>query len=667
MSDKTVEMKHVKENPDEEFKAYRKFDNKIVKGLRDTILALIPIFGIIYILGLPQKMGLTFYAQQYIGLFLGLILCAVFISVPATKNASKSKVPFYDWILAVLGLSAGFYILINYPTIVTTMADVTPTRFAFSVMAVLIILEAIRRALGKGLLIIVLVFIAYAFLAPYLPWIFKGSPTTTTQLFNYLYLDSNSLLDMLNLAATIALSFILFGQILFYFGGADIINDFAISAFGRYRGGPAKGAIVGSSLVGMITGGPVANVLLVGNVTIPLMKKNGYTATEAGAIESVASTGGSIMPPVMGVAAFMIAETLGVPYSKICLAALIPAILYYACLYFQVDLLAGRKGLGRLSKENIPVFKDVMKKGWLILAPLVALVYFLFFKGMTPQTSGVYASAVAVIFLVFQKNIRRKALKLIPLIFVDTGKVLLELGVVLSAAGIVVGVTSVTGLGFNLGMILSSFGHYGLLPLLILSAIVSLILGMGMPSVAAYALVAVLVAPTLVDLGVNPIGAHLFVYYFSIISNFTPPVAMACFAAAPIAKESPTKIGIEAFKLGLTGYIVPFLFVYAPEMMIGVQNGSWVNTLLSFLTAVLGSFLLSMALIGFLYQKLNSVKRILSLVLAICLFIPVSAWQFSWVINGIAFVGMILFLVKEWLGNKKGGFSTNVNNANEMS
>jgi len=651
---------------EDEFQSYRKFDNKYVKLIRDIILALIPIFGVLYILGVHQMIGLTFYAQQYIGLFLGLVLSATFMSVPPTKHSSKTKVPWFDWILAVLGLSAGLYILINYPTIVTSMAMVTTTRFIFSVMAILVVLEAIRRVLGKGLLIIVLVFIAYAYAAPYLPSVFKGSSSSTSQLFNYLYLDSNSMLDLLNIAATVALSFILLGQILFYFGGADIINDFAISAFGRYRGGPAKGAIVGSSLVGTITGGPVANVLLVGNVTIPLMKKNGYTAAEAGAIESVASTGGSIMPPVMGVAAFMIAETLGVPYSKIALAALVPAVLYYVCLFFQVDLLAGKKGIGRLSKENIPAFKAVMKRGWLILAPIAMLVYLLFFKGMTPQMSGLYAGAVAIIFLIFQKSMRLKALKLIPLILVDTGKVLLEIGVVLSAAGIVVGITSVTGLGFNLGMILSSFGQYGLLTLLILCAIVSLILGMGMPSVAAYALVAVLVAPTLVDLGVNPISAHLFVYYFSIISNFTPPVAMACFTAAPIAKENPTKIGIEAFKLGLVAYIVPFLFVYAPDLMLGVQeNGvSWISTLITIVTAILGCYLLSMSLVGFLHQKLSTIKRIITLILAIGLFIPLSTWQYSWIINLVAVIGMVLFLVKEWVGNRKTDYSPSINNAN---
>lgn len=288
------------------------------------------------------------------------------------------------------------------------MGTVTTNRFILSVMAVLLIMEAIRRLLGKGLLIVVLVFLFYGYFAPYFPGIFKGSSTPVDQLFNYMYLDSNSLLNLLAIAATIALSFIFFGQILLYFGGADILNNFAISAFGRFRGGPAKGSILGSSLVGTITGGPVANVILTGSVTIPLMKKSGYSSEEAGAVESVASTGGQIMPPVMGVAAFIIAETLGVPYADVALAALIPALFFYLCLFFQVDFIAGKKGIKRMEKKDIPLMVNVLKKGWMVIPTLASLIYLLFFLGYSPQISGLYASVVGIVFLSFQKEIRKK-------------------------------------------------------------------------------------------------------------------------------------------------------------------------------------------------------------------------------------------------------------------
>ncbi|PLS17043.1 C4-dicarboxylate ABC transporter permease [Bacillus sp. M6-12] len=635
--------------PDIEFRKYRVFKSRSVKNLWNILLALIPVSGLLYILGIHQRLGLSLYAEQYIGLFFGLFLSAIFLSVPINSRASKESVPWYDWILAALGLNAGLYIVIYYPTIVLDIGTVTTGRFILSVIAILLILEAIRRVLGKGLLIVVLIFMAYGFFAPHFPGVFKGTGTSVEQLFSYMYLDSNSLLSMLNVAATLALSFIFFGQILLLFGGADILNDIAISAFGRFRGGPAKAAVLGSSLVGTITGGPVANVILTGNVTIPLMKKNGYTAAQAGAVESVASTGGQIMPPVMGIAAFIIAETLGVPYTDVALAALVPALMFYICLFFQVDFIAGRRQLKRLSKENIPVFTQVMKKGWMIVPTLGSLIYFLFFLGTSPAIAGLYASGIAIIFLSFEKTTRQKIVSLIPQMFVDTGKTMLEIGIVLAAAGLVVGITGVTGLGFNLGLILSSFAEYGLFVLLVLSAIVSIILGMGMPSVAAYALVSVLVAPTLVELGVDQLSAHLFVFYFSIVSNFTPPVAMACFTAAPIAKENPNKIGFQAMQLGIIGYLVPFLFVYAPEMLIRkeaiVPLGESIVTIG---TMVLGCYLMAMALEGFFFRKISTVKRIVVAVLAVCLFVPISVWEYSHILNGVAFVLTVFFMINEW-------------------
>ncbi|MEK3936634.1 TRAP transporter fused permease subunit [Sporosarcina sp. FSL W7-1349] len=632
-----------------EFQKYRKFEGSFLKTLLSTNLALIPIVGILYILGIHQKLGLSIYTEQYIGIFLGLVLCAVYLSVPATKRASKTKIPWYDWILAALGLNAGLYILFFYPTIVMGMGTVTTNRFILSVMAVLLIMEAIRRLLGKGLLIVVLVFLFYGYFAPYFPGIFKGSSTPVDQLFNYMYLDSNSLLNLLAIAATIALSFIFFGQILLYFGGADILNNFAISAFGRFRGGPAKGSILGSSLVGTITGGPVANVILTGSVTIPLMKKSGYSSEEAGAVESVASTGGQIMPPVMGVAAFIIAETLGVPYADVALAALIPALFFYLCLFFQVDFIAGKKGIKRMEKKDIPLMVNVLKKGWMVIPTLASLIYLLFFLGYSPQISGLYASVVGIVFLSFQKEIRKKMIKLFPVIFIDTGKVMLEIGIVLSAAGLIVGITGITGLGFNLGLILTSLAEYGLFFLLVASAIVSIILGMGMPSVAAYALVAVLVAPTLVELGIDPLAAHLFVFYFAILSNFTPPVAMACFTAAPIAKADPTKIGFQAMRLGVIGYIVPFLFVYAPELLLRYNNPApWLETITTIGTALIACYLLAMAFEGYLFQALTPIKRVIIFILAGCLFVPISVWEYSWILNSVAFVSSIIFIVKEW-------------------
>lgn len=638
----------------EEIGKYRQFRNKPLNVIISIILLLIPVAGVAYVLGIPLKIGLNIYPEQYIGLFLGLILVGIFLCVPATKKSPRHKIAWYDWILAILGLAVGLYISIYFPEIVLRLGLVTDERFIMSVIAIILIIEAIRRMMGWAMVIIVGVFIAYAFVAPYLPGIFEGNPTSARQLFNYLYLDSSSMLNMLNIASTIGLIFILFGQVLLYFGGGDILNDFALSLFGRFRGGPAKASVIGSGLVGSITGSPVTNVMLTGSVTIPLMKRTGYSSVQAGAIEAVSSTGGQIMPPVMGIAAFIIADTLGIPYVEVAIAAIIPALLFFMCLFFQVDLIAGRDQIKSMSQGALPKFVSVLKSGWMIIPPMLLLIYFLFIKGYTPQMAGLYASAIAIVFLAIQPEILKKFFTILYKTFVDTGKVMLEIGIILAAAGIVVGVTGVTGLGFNIGMILASLAEYGLLVLLIVSSIVSIILGMGMPSVAAYALVAVLVAPTLVQLGVPPLAAHLFVFFFSILSNFTPPVALACFAAAPIAKENPHKIGFRAMQFGIVLYIVPFLFVYAPELLIGVEvDVTRLQQLFTIITAFLACYLVSAGLVGYMFNHLNSLKRIFVALLALALFIPPTLWEWSQWLNIVAFIVAVLFMIVEWISSRR--------------
>ncbi|MFZ4452769.1 TRAP transporter permease [Salibacterium aidingense] len=635
-------------NPEQ--KRYRTFDNTFMKILVNCSLSLIPIVGILFVLNIHQQLGLVFFNEQYFGLFFALILFGIFLVIPAAKNASLTKVPWYDWLLALSGLVVGGYLLIYYPDIMLMIGQVTTERFILCVIAVLLVLEAIRRMLGIILLSIVAAFISYGFLAPYLPGVLRGSGTAPDQLFNYLYLDPNAMMSMLDLASTIGLVFILFGQILIYMKGGDILNDIALFLFGRFRGGPAKGSILGSTFIGSVTGNPVSNVLLTGNVTIPLMKRNGFNSTQAGAVESVASTGGQIIPPVMGIAAFIIAESLGVPYVEVAIAAIIPAILYYLCLFLQVDFIAAKRGLDGLKSYMLPSLKGILKVVWLIIPSFGSLVYFLFIVGYTPALSGMYASIIAFFTLgVFQSYIRKQLFtKLFDILF-GTGKLMLEITIVLAAAGIVMGVTGITGLGFNIGMLLQGLADYGLLTLLIVSAGVCIILGMGMPSVAAYAVVAVLVAPTLIDLGVQPLAAHLFVFYFAIVSNFTPPIAVACFAAAPIAQESPHKIGFRAMQLGLVAYIVPFLFVFAPELLISVDGSqSWTATGITLVTAAFACYLLAMGVEGYLFDHLTTPKRLFLFVIAGCLFFPYSIWEYSWILNYSAFIIGILFIISEW-------------------
>ncbi|MGJ9385280.1 TRAP transporter permease [Salipaludibacillus sp. CF4.18] len=609
-----------------------------------TILFLIPLAGILYILSVYQWMGFALFLEQYTGLFLALILAGVFIGVPMNVNASRTRVPWYDILLAIAGLSAGLYISIYYPTIVIYFGYVTTDRVIVCVIAILLILEALRRLFGWALVCVVGAFFVYALVPSIFPGPLKGERGSLDQLFNYLYLDSSSLLYMLNIASTIALAFILFGQILLKFGGGEIFNNLAFAFFGRFRGGPAKASIVGSSLVGSVSGGPVSNVMLTGSMTIPLMIKNGYTRRQAGAIESVSSTGGMIMPPVMGIAAFIIAETLGVPYVEVVIAAIIPAFLYYLCLFVQVDLKAAKQGLHGMSKDEVPKAKKVLATGWIIIPVFGALLYFLFVAGYTPTTSGVYTALMAIPILLIQKTQRHRIFQRLMEAMVDTGKTLLDIGIILAAAGLVIGIVGITGLGFNLALTLVEIGQSNLILLLVTSGIVSIVLGMGMPAVAAYALVATLVAPALVELGVNPMAAHLFVFYFANMSNFTPPIAVASFAAATIAKESPYKIGFSAMVFGFVGLTVPFLFVYSPSLLLGVgENISDVTRTATIISVIIGCVVLSICFVGYLFKKLSSLKRVVFGISALLLLLPVyEGMPYMWTLNVI---GLTLFIV----------------------
>lgn len=619
------------------------------------MLILIPVTGILYILNVYEYFNVALFQEQYTGLFLGLVLASIFIGVPFRPTLHTKKVPLYDWLLALGGLTVGLYIAFYYPNIVVNFAYVSGGRFFLSVVAVILILEALRRVLGWTLVILVSIFIAYSFLTPYFPGPLEGDPIPAKQMANYLYLDTNSLMYMLNIAASVALAFILFGQILLKFGGADIFNNFAVSLFGKYRGGPAKAAVIGSSLTGSVSGGPVSNVMLTGNITIPLMIRNGYTRREAGAIESVASTGGILMPPVMGVAAFLIAENLGVPYVQVMLAAIIPAALYYLCLLVQVDLKAAKKGLQGINKKDIPSFKSVVRTGWVIIPIFAILLYFLFVLRYTPTTSGVYASFAATIFLLVLKDSRKDFFKKLINTLFETGKSLMEIGIVLAAAGLVIGIVGVTGLGFNLAMVLTQIGESNLILLLLSSAFVSLILGMGMPAVAAYSLVATLVAPALTELGIPPLAAHMFVFYFSSISSFTPPIAVASFAAASIAKANPNKVSFSAMKLGAVALIVPFVFVYTPDLLIGVgDNMSVVLQIGTIATAILGVIILSISLEGFLFKKLNNLTRLFVMLSAILLLIPITQqYVISWASNSIGLLLFALLFTREWKNKSK--------------
>ena len=504
-----------------------------------SLLSALPVTGIFFVADAPFYMGLAIMREQYLGLFLALILGAVFLSVPPSIRADRQRVPWYDLGFSFLGLAVGLYAAVFFPEIMRRMGDPDAPRLVLGGIAILLIIEALRRTVGWILVGVGVFFLLYARFAHFFPGGFAGTGVPWDRLVNYLYTDVNSLFGLpLAVTATIVLPYIFFGQALFAIGAGEYLTDLAVAMFGRFRGGPAKVSVVSSSLFGTISGSAVANVAVDGPITIPLMIRTGYKPTVAAAIEAVASTGGQIMPPIMGAAAFIMAEILAIPYREVAVAALLPAILYYVALFTQVDLEAGKMGLRGMSRQELPALIPVLRKGWVFFVPLSILVYILFIQNSDAGDAGIFA-ALATLALGFLRKELRARPRWVLETLQSTGRTLLELGVTVALAGLILGAVQVSGLGFILSYALVSLAGGNIYALLLLTAIVSMILGMGMPTTAVYVLLAVLVAPALVQLGVDPLGAHLFIFYFGMVSMITPPICLAAYTAAPLFRPMP--------------------------------------------------------------------------------------------------------------------------------
>ncbi|HXV83689.1 MAG TPA: TRAP transporter permease [Candidatus Binatia bacterium] len=616
----------------------------------NSALVALPLVGVFFLLDMPQRINWLVYNEQYMGLFLALSLFATFILVPARGKRDRDYVPWYDLVAAMAGLVVGLFIFIEYPRLVDTLGEITTASVVFGTVTILLLAEGSRRLIGWPLVIIAIVFLLYALFAYIFPGDFYGRGWSVSRLATYLYLDANGILGLpLQVGSGIVLVFILFGEALHAVGGAAFLGDFALAVMGRFRGGQAKIAILSSSLFGNISGSAVANVVVDGAFTIPMMKKAGYPAPVASAVEAVASTGGQIMPPVMGAAAFLIAEYLGIPYAEVALAALVPAILYYVALFIQVDLLAARGGIVGLPRAELPSLVPVLKRSAGFVVPLAVLILFMFFLNHRPEESGLLAVLSALILGLIIPGIKMGPRELVGLLL-RTGRGLLEIAAITGLAGVVIGVLQLTGLGFTLTFTLLNLGQSNAVLLLILTAIVSIILGMGMPTTAVYVLLAVLVAPGLAKLGILPIAAHLFIFYFGMLSMVTPPVCIASYAAATIGKTDPVRTGWEAMRLCSIAYVIPFLFVFSPSLLL---YGYWYTVTLSVVTAIVGSILLGVGMVGYLFRSIGLVKRTLFMIAAVALLIPVVRTgqyvELTWATNAIGVVLAAVLLAVEWL------------------
>ena len=598
----------------------------VPRTIRDVIVALLPILIILYVLGVHSKIGLTIFAEQVFGAFMGLGLTASYLSVSASSKLSNTKIPWYDWLLAALSFAAGLYIVVKFPEINFNFGNITPDRVLFATLCVFLVIEALRRWTGWVIVIVIAVFFAYSAVAPYMPGPLLGLSITYKDLINYIYLDTGGMLSMVSIAARLIMAFIIFGQVLLTFGGAEMLNDFVVALMGAFRGGAAKAAVIGSALTGTMSGSPVTNVVLTGTITIPLMKRSGYTAVEAGAIESTASTGGMIMPPVMGSAAFIMADYLGIAYLDVCKAAIIPALLYYISLFMQIEIIAVRDGVkGIPASERMPLSKAI-KQGWIVFVVIGLLVYLLAGARLAAAQAAIYSAFLSIPLFLIKKNARDNFFGKLKDFFVKSGKTVLALIAIMSGAGIIVGIVGATGLAFSLTYALVQIGQGSLFLLILLAAGVCIILGMGMPAAAAYVLMAALVAPAITTLGVPALAAHLFIFYFAIMSNITPPVCSACFVASPIAGAPVMKIGYNSMAFGAVAFVVPFIFVYSPQL---IMVGTVPDILLSFATAIIGVLFMSAAIRGFLVRKLEILPRLLYLACGIAVILPIRFGSFG--------------------------------------
>lgn len=559
----------------------------------------------------------------------------IFLVYPLGKKSSRRSVAWYDWILLLASLSTAGYLLYNYQDIMTLRGGIpNQLDIAFAILTVVLVLESARRITGWILPIFALIFLVYPFIShlDFMPDRLLTRPYDLGDIFGQLYLKTEGLYSSaIGASVTFIFLFILFGAFLSRSGMGQLFNDLALALAGHKQGGPAKVAVISSGFMGSINGAAVANVVGTGAFTIPLMKKIGYDKNFAGAVEASASVGGQILPPIMGAAAFIMAETTGVKYSTIALAALLPALLYYLGVIAQVHFRAGKQNLTGIPKADLPRIKEVLKARGHMLLPIVALVVLLA-ENVPVGYAAAYTIGITVVVSWLRKE-TRMGIKEILFALEDGAKQSLSVMAACVVVGVVIGVVNLTSFGSVMTSSIVTLGAGSLFLTLVLTMLASMILGMGLPSIPAYIITATMAAPALAGFGVPVLVAHMFVFYFGIFANITPPVALASFAGAGIAGGDPMKTGWQSVKLALAGFIVPFMFVYNPNMMMIDVTGAdvmaktfafpeWHVILSVTITSIIGVLALSSAVEGYLKTHLAVWQRIIIAIGAFCLIVP---------------------------------------------
>ena len=601
---------------------------------------------VLWVLDIPRQVfNVSFYTEQLLTICLGLTLALAYIA-----DTSRPR-HWFDWAAVVLSIGLCAYITVRYATLTDEAAQIPLSGLVVSGLLILLIMEASRRTNGWGFVSMIAAMAIYVYISPHLPGDFQTRYVSPQRMTVYLGLDINGAIgSILQVAVMVVIPFTILGQVLARTGGADFFADISMSAMGSFRGGAAKIAVVGSALFGMISGSAVSNVLAVGIVTIPTMVRSGFTPYRAGAIEAVGSTGGQLMPPVMGAAAFIMAEFLQVPYGAVCIAATIPALLYYACLFFHVDLEAAKHKIGAAKVADAPSVKDVLKSGWHFLVPIVFLVFALMYPDvtlLTPEKAAIVSTAILMVLaLIFGYRGRRLGILDMLKAIMETGRVSLDIILIGAAAGVMVGIMSISGLAFSMTIQLLTLAGGNVFLLLLLIAVLAFVLGIGLPTVSVYILTATLLAPALIKLGVTPMAAHMFVMYNGILSMITPPVAFAAYAAANIARTDGWTTGWIACVVGWSTFLLPFLFVLTPSLL---MDGSVIEIVLNFSRVLFGIWLGTMAAVGFSFARLKVVGRMLYAVIALTVVLPPETFAGAIWINATGVTAAVIVLAINWM------------------
>lgn len=609
------------------------------KKLVVVTASIVPLLSILWAFQLPLYLGVEVARSQLLSALLGLAVALVFLKDQDDSGFWQRSI---DGVLALTAIAVFGWMTLEHQRFLLDFPYLTLEMQFLSGVSIMLALEAIRRTTGWILLSVISVFLIYALWGDAVPAPLTGTSATLQETSVYLAFDPSSMLGTpLSVVASIVIVFIFFGKLLVKAGCGEFFIDLAMASMGRSRGGAAKTSIIGSALFGSISGSAVSNVVTTGVMTIPLMKRSGYSSVQAGAIESVASTGGQLMPPIMGAAAFLMAQSLEIPYSAVVISALIPALLYYISVFIQVDLIAARDNIAP-HHDGFRSFSTVLVEGGHFLLPFIVLLYAMFAHNVSAELAALYSS-ISLLSTSFVRSYQGYRLSLRGFLSAlpDTGMAVVELVMIVAGAGLVIGLLNLSSGGFALTVALVQMGTASMGLLLLIAAGVCILLGMGMPTTGVYVLLAALVAPALIDMGIEPLAAHMFILYFGMMSMITPPIALAAFAASTVTGAKPMSTGAEAMRLGWAAYVVPLLFIFSPPLL---MDGDFIDIAKVCLITVAAVHFISVAIVGYYSRKLKVWARGALLVIGVVAILPESIMPLESMFSVVAVAAGVLFL-----------------------